>query len=295
MFNNIDSEEEIVLAKLGNLLSNYCSRAIHENREGENLLKCAGLSSLVPDYADYLDPYSFYRGYKNDNNGYNPSYAINGILSSISSNKAALGEFLSQFLKRLVIIDDDDICEFENYLEVLGYKLNIEEDYSRFNTFKYTLEHFTNGTLEREADVSYLEKMITQNNSELLTYYSDAISSYGNSEYSGCISNCRSLLESIFKGLDTENNDFPAGLLQATKETTPSGSPETPRLSMTGIFSFWIKNKKGFNRYRFIYTLYSLMSALGPHAEEVPTKEDALLCLRATEDILIWYYQNSNN
>ncbi len=92
--------------------------------------------------------------------------------------------------------------------------------------------------------------------------------------------------------MDIDNNDFAKGVLKATKETVPPSSSTTPKLSQKGIFQYWINEKKGFNRYRLFITMYSLMSGLGPHGEESPTKEDALLCIRVTEDILLWYFQN---
>lgn len=54
------------------------------------------------------------------------------------------------------------------------------------------------------------------------------------------------------------------------------------------ILKYWKVNKKGFNRTRLFITMYSMLSGLGPHDEETPSREDALMCLRITEDILIW-------
>lgn len=36
--------------------------------------------------------------------------------------------------------------------------------------------------------------------------------------------------------------------------------------------------------------MYSLMPGLGNHVEENPSKEDALMVLRMTEDILLWCF-----
>lgn len=55
------------------------------------------------------------------------------------------------------------------------------------------------------------------------------------------------------------------------------------------ILKYWKVNKKGFNRTRLFITMYSMLSGLGPHGEETPSREDALMCLRITEDILIWW------
>ncbi|EOU1651070.1 MAG: hypothetical protein E6843_07645 [Clostridium perfringens] len=291
MFDSIDSQEKIVLAQMKKLLTKYIKRVIRENGDAESLLECSGLSTLIDKYKDSLTPYYFNGSWKNENPKFNPR-TINEIISEISNNKKALGMFLNEFLSRINEIDEEDMTTFKNYLEVLGYELNIEEKASHYGLeYKYSLLPCTEGVFERRDDVSYLVNMLETYHNDLLTYYTESISTYGNNEYKSCIGNCRTLLEKLFAKLDTINNDYANGILKATKEIVPPSSSTTPRLSITGIFKYWLDNKKGFNRYRLFVTTYSLMSALGPHGEEVPTKEDALLCLRITEDILIWYFQ----
>ncbi|BFN04355.1 hypothetical protein [Clostridium tetani] len=291
----IDFQEKIVLAKMSKLLAKYSCGVISENGDGESLLKCSGLSSFVDKYIEHLTPYCFNGQWKNDNPKFNAGLAINEICSKISSNKKALGMFLNEFLSRINEIDEDDIDNFRNYLEVLGYKLNVKKERTYHGyIYKYSLSPYTEGAFERQDDVSYLVDMLNQSNSDLTTYYTEAISTYGNIEYQGCIGNCRTLLEKFFANLDTIDKDYAKGILEATKETAPAGISTTPKLSIKGIFEYWIDNKKGFNRYRLFVTAYSLMSGLGPHGEEVPSKEDALLCLRITEDILIWYFQKNS-
>ncbi|MGL4911032.1 MAG: hypothetical protein ACRC3Y_01240 [Romboutsia sp.] len=294
MFNSIDSQEKIVLAKMAKLLTKYSNRVIKENGDGKSLLECSGLSSLVDEYNAFLTPYSFNGQWKNDNSTFNAGQAINEICYKISSNKKALSMFLNEFLSRIDKIDSEDICSFENYLEILGFKLDIKEKYDFYGTkYEFSLSNYIDGVNERQKDVSYLLNMINEKNNGLITYYEEAISTYGNAEYQGCISNCRVIFEKIFAALDTVNNDYAKGILISTKESVPVGSSTTPKMSSKGIFTYWLENKKGFNRYRLFVTMYSLMSALGSHGEEIPTKEDALLTLRVTEDILIWYFQQN--
>lgn len=45
---------------------------------------------------------------------------------------------------------------------------------------------------------------------------------------------------------------------------------------------------KGANRFRLFQTMYSVMSGLGTHHEDVASNEDALLLLRYVEDCLLW-------
>lgn len=292
MFNTIDSEDKIVLAKMSKLLAKYSHAVIKKNGDGKSLLECSGLSSLVDEHIEWLTPHCYNGSWENPNPKFNSGLAINEICSKISSNKKALGLFLNEFLSRIDEIDVNDIDNFKNYLEILGYKLNIKKDNYYYS---YSLLPYTEGVLERQSDVSYLVNMLNQNNSNLLSYYTEAISTYGNSEYQGCIGNCRTLFEKLFSSLDNDNNDYAKGILNATNEVVPTSNSKTPKLSIKSIFTYWIETKKGFNRYRLFITMYSLMSALGPHGEEIPSKEDALLCLRITEDILIWYFQKNDS
>ncbi|MBW9150287.1 hypothetical protein K2F40_15105 [Clostridium sp. CM028] len=292
MFDLIDSEETIVLAKMSKLLTKYSSRVILENGDGKSLLECSGLSLLVEEYNEYLTPHSFNGSWKNPNTTFNPGFAINEICDKIKSNKKALGMFLNEFLSRIREIDNADIDSTTNYLSVLGYNLEVtDRDGNYSNSYQYSLSPYTEGAFERREDVSYLVNMINQKHSELMTYYTEAISTYGNTEYQGCIGNCRTLFEKFFEKLDAIDNNHTKGILNATEETVTGSN--IPKFSIKGIFTYWIEHKKGFNRYRLFVSMYSLLSALGPHGEEIPSKEDALMCLRLTEDALIWCFQNN--
>lgn len=97
-------------------------------------------------------------------------------------------------------------------------------------------------------------------------------------------------MKAFFKKIDVQN-DYAKGILAATGESVVDNS-NTQLTSIKKIFTYWIDNKKGANRYRLFVSMYSAMSGLGTHGEEVPTKEDALMFLRMTEDILIWCLQH---
>lgn len=295
MFNSVDSENEIALAKLSDLLGNYYNDVIKENGDAESLLRCSGISSLLQKYGNNLNPHTFNNGFKNENINFSPKDSINKICLEISDNKEVLFKFLNEFISRVVLFSEDDINLINNYLEILGYKLNIEkklDDYS-YEVHNYSLSTYTDGSFDRQDDISsYLHNALSSYSDTLLTLYNNAIFEYANSKYVSCITNCRILLEKTFKKLDSENNDFYKGVLAATNEKALPKT-DTPRESKTAIFRYWLENNSGFNRFRFIATLYSVTSGLGAHVEEDPSKEDALLCLRATEDILIWFFQSN--
>lgn len=61
------------------------------------------------------------------------------------------------------------------------------------------------------------------------------------------------------------------------------------------IYTYWIDNKRGANRFRLFQTMYSVMSGLGTHHEDVASKEDALLLLRYVEDCLLWCFRKGVN
>lgn len=98
--------------------------------------------------------------------------------------------------------------------------------------------------------------------------------------------NSRSVFEGFFKKLDA-SNDYAKGILSATGESIVDNS-NTQLTSIKKIFTYWIDNRQGANRYRVFVSMYSAMFGLGTHGEEMPTKEDALMFLRMTEDVLIW-------
>lgn len=135
--------------------------------------------------------------------------------------------------------------------------------------------------------------MLSMHHSELLHLYDEATTNFGNAQYISCIDNCRSLFESFFKKLDPVDNDYVKGILAATGETViDNGASLT---SIKKIYTYWINNKSGANRFRLFQTMYSAMSGLGPHHEDTPSREDALLLFRFVEDTLLWCFRKGIN
>lgn len=284
----IDSQESIILAKTYSIIGKYFRQITSEIGNGEMILRCAGLSSLVEDYRSELTPYYMNGPWRNENPTYNPVKAAFDICMKIQSNKQALGNFLKEVFDRVRYIDNSDYLILRNYLEIVGYELvreQIEDDYDD-DSYKYYLTVSSSGVYERQEDKSSLLTGLQQKHSDLVPYYLEAISNYGNSEYKSCIDNCRSIFEGFFKKLDP-TNDYSKGILAATGECIIDESNVEIK-SIKKIFSYWINKRKGANRYRVFVSLYSAMSGLGTHGEEMPKKEDALMFLRISEDVLIW-------
>ena len=169
----------------------------------------------------------------------------------------------------------------------------IENDDFNYKTKHYSIVPTTGGVQQRNQDISYLHSMLNVHHPDLIVLYNEAISNFGSGQYVSCIENCRSLLENFFKKLDTTNSDYVKGILGATGETiTDNGAQLT---SIKKIYTYWLDNKKGANRFRLFQTMYSAMSGLGTHHEDVVSKEDALLLLRYVEDCLLWCFRKGIN
>ena len=104
----MDSQEKIILAKSYSIIGKYFSQAITKAGDGEMILRCAGLSSLVEEYKNKLTPYYMNGTWKNENQGFNPVNACFSICVEIESNKQALGNFLKEIFSRVINIEESD-------------------------------------------------------------------------------------------------------------------------------------------------------------------------------------------
>ena len=289
-----DTKERIARSNIYSIFGTLMKRHIKNNDDGEVILKKAGLSSFVKEYENSLYPYWYNRGYQNNNDQYNPEYACMAICEKIESSEEALLRFLNTILEGIHHIDKKQYEKLANYLNVIGYELlETVKDDDYCETINYSLIPASGGAQQRNSDITYLRSMLVTHHSDLVTLYDEAISNFGSGQYISCIENCRSLFESFFKKLDVVNNDYVKGILNATDEViTDNGVQLT---SIKKIYTYWINNKKGANRFRLFQTMYSVMSGLGTHHEVVASKEDALLLLRYVEDCLLWCFRKGIN
>lgn len=291
----IDSKERIARSNVYSIFGKFLSRQISNNDDGKVILKKSGVSSFVDDYDNRLNPYWYNQGYRNDNDSYNPEYACMKICEALEEKEDVLLMFLNTILKGIREIDDNVRERLVNYLGVIGYELKTEQKDDYYDEYYiYTLIPSTDGSQERNEDISFLRDMLLNYHSDLIHIYDEAISNFGNGQYVSCIENCRSLFESFFKKLDAINADYVKGILSATGENVidSNGANLT---SIKKIYTYWIENKRGANRFRLFQTLYSVMSGLGTHCEDSASKEDALLILRYVEDCLLWCFRKQIN
>lgn len=289
----IDSKERIARSNVYTLFGKLLRGCISNNEDGKVLLSTVGLSAYLDDYSNYLSPYRYNRGYRNDNESYNPEYACLMICREIEDSPKVLLFLFNSILSRQYVIKNDIFQPLSNYLDILGYELDAKKkDNEYYKEFIYTIVPATGGVQERDNDMSYLHSMLTKHHVDLVTIYDEAISNFGNAEYVSCIENCRTLFENFFKKLDADG-DYSKGILSATGEAIiDNGASLT---SQKKIFEYWIKNKSGANRFRLFQTEYSVMSGLGTHTEDAASSEDALLLLRFTEDTLLWCFRRGIN
>lgn len=292
---NIDSNERIARSNIYSIFGNLLKRQIKNNNDREIILKKAGLSSLLSTYKNQLEPYRFHCGYQNGNNDYNPEYACIKICESLEENEDNLLLFLNTILDGTNKIEDDLKEKLKNYLGIIGYELEEElKDgyYDDLSAFKLIAS--VDGVQNRNKDISLMRNKLNQYLSDLVGLYDEAISNFGNGQYVSCIENCRSLFENFFKRLDTQNSDYVRGILKATGEHIKDKNG-TELTTIKKIYTYWIDNKKGANRFRLFQTMYSVMSGLGTHHEDEASREDALLLLRYTEDCLLWCFRKGIN
>ncbi len=292
---NIDSNERIARSNIYSIFGKLLKRQIKNNNDREIILKKAGLSSLLSTYKNQLEPYRFNRGYQNENNDYNPEYACIKICESLEENEDNLLLFLNTILDGTNKIEEDLKEKLINYLGIIGYELEEEfkDDYYD-DLYAFKLIASVDGVQNRNKDISLMRNELNQYQSDLVGLYDEAISNFGNGQYVSCIENCRSLFENFFKQLDTQNSDYVRGILKATGEHIKDNNGNE-LTTIKRIYTYWIDNKKGANRFRLFQTMYSVMSGLGTHREDAASREDALLLLRYTEDCLLWCFRKGIN
>ena len=285
-----DSKERIARSNIYSIFGKLLRGCTRNIDDGEVILYEAGLSTFVDEYSFRLDPKRINRGYFNDNEQYNPEYVCLSICQAIESSEEALLRFLNTIFKHTKLIEEAELSRLENYLGIIGYEIKVSEKVEEYWTdYEYSLVPSSDGNTARTSDMSYLRTMIATHHSDLLHLYDEATTNFGNAQYVSCVDNCRSLFEGFFKKLDPVNNDYVRGILAATGETVvENGATLT---SIKKIYTYWINNKSGANRFRLFQTMYSAMSGLGTHHEDTPTREDALLLFRFVEDTLLWCFR----
>ncbi|MFJ7512577.1 hypothetical protein ACIQW7_24475 [Peribacillus simplex] len=178
--------------------------------------------------------------------------------------------------------------------------LNLDITYSNR---KLKLTPFTQQFSKISRNPSLLVDWLNDNYSAIGKMYKEAIENYIDGEAVSCISNCRNILTGIFSYFkDDGNKSWTKGLQNLSTDINIENIQAPNNIAQNSANKgILFENDKVFKypRFKLIYHLYSLTSDLGSHSTEAPkiggelfpedtTLNDALLCLRMTEDVLIW-------
>lgn len=199
-------------------------------------------------------------------------------------------------MKYIVENADDDFQEMRNNLNVL----NLDISYSKG---QLKLMPFTEQSSITSRNSSSLMEWLNREYPSVGELYEEAIDNYMDGEAISCISNCRNIITGIFSHFKNDGNmSWTKGLQNLSTDTNidkVNAPKNIPQGSANKDIDFETDKVFKYPRFNLIYKLYSLSSDLGAHSTEAPkidgvlhpektTLNDALLCLRMTEDVLIW-------
>lgn len=274
-----DNDNSILQFKSLEYLGFVFKYAIQKNGDGDIVFSCAGISSLIEQYADLINPIRYKGTYSNPNDQFNPVMAFIDLFPKLDSKHKFL--FVKSIIEHTNFLRIDDV-RLSNCLSALGYSLIGSDD----SHSQYSISQTCRGVIQREEDIILLEQKIKQDYPDLYGVYDEMISTFCNGAYKSCVDNCRTLYEKITSNLtEGVGNDDAALTLSGELIFDSNGNPLRKRKE---IYQYWLDNKKGYNRYRYFTTLYSIMSGFGTHYEEEPSKADAIMIMRALEDVLVW-------
>ncbi|PXV93776.1 hypothetical protein C8E03_102551 [Lachnotalea glycerini] len=302
-------EKEIILAKICAILDKPYF-IIKENGEFKKYLKCCGLGKLYDDNADYLEPYWYNGTWQNPREEYNIFIGLDNIFTELlKSNETKklslliveLGNNINPYITSRYY--EDDRCKkyvdkLINLYQLLGFELVKETDY--FDVIPWS------GNTEKIADVYGLEQWLLNNYPEIYDSYEGSIDAFVSGNFGTCIEACRTTLTGLFskyKGPDSFAKWF-RGTADIAGEYDGSNMQDIKNhldaLGKRELSEFFEENISGsYKKTRAIYSIYSMLSDYGTHrqegTEETPSKEDALMMLRMTEDIMIWIFQKRDS
>ena len=193
--------------------------------------------------------------------------------------------------------------ESKHDFKVLINNLNVLNLDFTFSDGKLKLKPFTEQSTQISRNSSILVEWLIKNYSSIGELYQEGIENYIDGEPISCISNCRNIITGLFSHFKEDGNKSWVKGLQKLSTDTNIENIIVPNNIMQGSANknipFETDNEFRYSRFKLFYQLYSLASDLGPHVSEAPkiggtlfpektTLNDALLCLRMTEDVLIW-------
>lgn len=299
------NEQEIILAKICAILDKPYF-IIKRNGEFKKYLKCCGLGNYYSDNEDYFEPYWYNGTWENNRSEYNIFVGLDNVFTSLlkDGETKKLSPFIVELGKNInpaIIFKANDNDSYKSWFEqlqnlyqLLGYELIMQEE--QFDVIPWS------GNKDKVADLYGLEQWLLTKYPEIYDSYEGDIDSYASGNYGTCIEACRTTLTGLFskyKGTDSFAKWF-RGAADVSGELENSNITDIKNhldaLGKNELADFFEENAGGsYKKTRAIYSIYSMLSDYGTHRQEgtveVPSKEDSLMMLRMTEDIMIWIFQ----
>ena len=298
-------EKEIILAKICSLLDKPYF-IIKRNGEIKKYLKCCGLGALYDENADYFEPYWYNGTWQNNREEYSIFIGLDNVFTDLlkKNDTKKLSLCIVELGKNINPVITEKYYEDEQYTkyvdelislyQLLGYDLVMKDNH--FDVIPLT------GSVEKISDVYGLEQWLLEKYPEIYNSYEGAIDAYASGNFGTCIEACRTTLTGLFskyKGPDSFAKWF-RGTADISGEYDGTNmldiKDHLEGLGKKELSDFFEENAVGsYKKTRAIYSIYSMLSDYGTHRQEgtveVPSKEDALMMLRMTEDIMIWVFQ----
>ena len=169
-----------------------------------------------------------------------------------------------------------------------------------------TVLPFADSIRESTFDKSILMAWLQNSFANISETYSNAVKAYSNGDSVACITHCRNIITGIFSTQKDPQRKWMDGLLKVCANDKNINNAPLNKLH-TYVYNANaddVNQRYQYPRYNLIYRLYAFSCALGAHINEgnattvgvdfeIVTAEDALMCLRMTEDLLIWLYQSN--
>lgn len=307
-------EQEIILAQIAGI---YDIAPFVRMEEGQmkKILRCCGLGELYEKYSEYLEPYYYYQGYRNNSPSYRIFIGLDYIFTDLlkGEEKDKLLALLTELGKNIaprVIAEErlygEDFAKLQQLYNLLGLSIEISdlEEYGYKIDVKTLTDH--SGRL---SDDYGMEQWLNLHYPSVYASYKSALESYALGNITSSVESCRTSLTGLFsqfKGIPFQNAKWMLGLATLTGDFTGTSAADISQMTpiknaiethgQKDIADFFGDNLAGkYKKTKAIYSIYSMLSDYGTHSQEgtpeVLTNEDALMMIRMTTDILVWVYQ----
>lgn len=299
------NEQEIILAKICAILDKRFF-LLKKNGEIKKYMKCCGLGKYYDENEEYFEPFWYNGTWENPRQQYNLFIGLDNVFTSLlkvgdTKGLSLLLVELGENINSRIFYEIEENEVYATYLEelqalyqLIGYDLTLNDN--SFDVVPFS------GNKEKIVDLYGLEQWLKNMYEEIYDSYEGIINAYASGNYGTCIEACRTTLTGIFskyKGVESFAKWFRGTASIAgdlNNNNMPAIKNSLDAIGKSDLAEFFEENAAGnYKKTRAIYSIYSMLSDYGTHRQEgtaeIPSKEDALMMLRMTEDILIWIYQ----